>query len=117
LTATSDFVLCGITFLYWIAGALEKPCICIAGGREPIWWLQLATARILSTEGQLTCCQKRACWKNAINQDNGKRESNELCDQPLVVGEQVLPRCITMITADKIIKEIEAFIYGGVLKL
>jgi ADP-heptose:LPS heptosyltransferase len=116
LVQTSDFVLCGVTFAYWIAGALEKPCVSIVGGREPIWWLQLPTARLLSTEGQLSCCRYGACWKNAIVQDNGNRKDYELCEKP-VIGKEILPKCISIITADKIIGEIENFIYGGIIQL
>jgi ADP-heptose:LPS heptosyltransferase len=116
LVGTSSFMLCGITFPYWIAGALEKPCVCVAGGREPAWWLHLPTAKILGTEGQLSCCRTRACWKNAIVQDEKGRKDYELCEQP-VFGEQILPKCITMISPDIIIKEIENFIYGGAITL
>lgn len=84
----STGVLCGVSLPMHVAAALEKPCIVIAGGREPPTWEQYSTTMFLHTIGRLPCCRVSGCWKSRI----------EDCVDP--VGD--VPRCNTLVTPEEV---------------
>ena len=93
----------------------NRPCVVIAGGREPPHWVAYPHHQFIHTVGALACCDNGGCWKSravALGDGDYKDGPDELCVD--VVGN--LPRCMDMITAEEVIRRIELFFEGGVLR-
>ncbi len=95
----------GITYLMHVAAALEKPYICLAGGREPATWINYPKQHHLHTIGQLPCCENQSCWKSRLKPiGDGHDMPEKLCDRPkfdelkMPVGE-----CMTLIHPEEVI--------------
>jgi len=119
----SQGVLCGVTCLMHLAAAVEvprsnpphRPCVVVAGGREPVHWEAYPHHQFIHTIGALPCCKEGGCWKDRTVPlgDGNKRDKPEnLCVD--VAGR--LPRCMDMISAAEVIRRIEIYFDGGVLK-
>lgn len=106
---------------------LNRPCVVVAGGREPSQWEAYPHHQFLHTNGALTCCDNGGCWKSrcTLVGDNDEKDKN-LCEFPIDsgiefnIGEKLYkyrePKCLNMITPEKVIKAIETYYEGGVLK-
>lgn len=115
----SSGVVCGVTALMHLAAAIElkpgqaaRPCVVVAGGREPAHWEEYPNHQFISTNGALPCCAEGGCWRARTTplgdgDDNDKPE--HLCVD--VVGE--LPRCMEMISAAEVCRRIELYLEGG----
>jgi ADP-heptose:LPS heptosyltransferase len=123
----SDGVLCIVTCLMHIAAAFNKPCVVVAGGREPWWWEgytqenrlfnlrhgipgwnppandDYVAHRYLHTLNQLPCCMNKGCWKTKIEP---QRDS---CQAPSIVGGRRIPRCMEAITAEHVVRAVESY--------
>src|SRR5258706_6787323 len=63
-------VLCPVTFMMHLAAAVEapagrlqeRPCVVVAGGREPPAWEAYPAHRFLHTVGALPCCSTGGFW-------------------------------------------------------
>ncbi len=119
----SDGVLCSVTALMHLAAAVElkggrprnRPCVVVAGGREPAHWEAYPDHQFVHTNGALPCCAAGGCWKDRVAPlgDGDKRDRpDHLC---VDVVDQ-LPRCMDMISADEIIRRVELYYAGGMLK-
>lgn len=106
-------VLCGITSLMHLAAAVPlpvwqkrpRPCVVVAGGREPRTWYSYPSHRILETVGSLQCCRDGGCWHShsiGIKNDGTER----LCER--VVNNT--PRCMSLIRPEAVILEIEKYL-------
>jgi ADP-heptose:LPS heptosyltransferase len=118
----ADGVICGITMGMHMAAALERPCVCIAGGREAWWWEAyvnentgfgpIASGKIkvphryLHTIGLLPCCQNHGCWRNKVVQINN---DPSVCKLPVQIAEQPLPKCLAMITPEHVIEAVMSY--------
>ena len=118
----SDGVICGITMGMHMAAALERPCVCIAGGREAWWWEAyvnenqgfgpLASGKIkvphryLHTIGLLPCCQRHGCWKNKVVRID---KDPSLCKLPTKIGDQDIPKCLAMITPSHVVEAVMSY--------
>jgi ADP-heptose:LPS heptosyltransferase len=120
----ADGVVCAVTAAMHIAAAFNKPCVVIAGGREPWWWEaynnenRLFNMRVgdprwqipandtyvehryLHTQDQLPCCKGKGCWKSKLTGGSSK------CKNIVTVGKQQLPKCLEMITPDMVIDSV-----------
>jgi len=116
-------VLCSITGLMHLAAAVEtrsdrpklRPCVVIAGGREPAYWEAYPGHQFIHTNGALPCCATGGCWKDRIVslRDGDERDLlRNRCDD-VVKG---LPRCMNMITAAEVVGRIESYFEGGTAK-
>jgi len=116
----SQGILCGVTAAMHLAAAVEvkggkpsnRPCVVIAGGREPVQWEAYPPHQFIHTIGQLSCCAEGGCWRArtvALNDGNERDLPDRLCTD--VVGK--LPRCMHMITAAEVIRRIESYFEGG----
>jgi len=119
----SQGVLCGVTCLMHLAAAVEvrggnpphRPCVVVAGGREPMHWEAYPHHQFIHTIGALPCCKEGGCWRDRtfpLGDDNKRDKPENLCVD-VVDG---LPRCMDMITSDEVIRRIEMYVDGGVLK-
>jgi ADP-heptose:LPS heptosyltransferase len=119
----SQGVLCGVTCLMHLAAAVEtkagrpphRPCVVVAGGREPVHWEAYPYHQFIHTLGALDCCKDGGCWKDRTYPllDGSEQDSKRnLCLQ--VRGK--LPRCMDMITPEEVIRRIELYFMGGALQ-
>jgi ADP-heptose:LPS heptosyltransferase len=113
-------VLCPVTSLMHLAAAVEtkqgrpknRPCVVVAGGREPSHWEAYPHHQFIHTNGALLCCEQGGCWRSRtapLGDGDDKDESDSLC----VDVVRNLPRCMDLITADEVIQRIELYFKGG----
>ncbi len=80
----SQGVLCPVTGVMHLAAAIEtrpgqpanRPCVVIAGGREPAHWEAYPNHQFIHTTGVLPCCTEGGCWKDRTERlrDGGPRD-------------------------------------------
>lgn len=114
-------VLCGVTFPMHLAAAVpvrgkprNRPCVVVAGGREPPHWEAYPHHQFIHTVGSLRCCDHGGCWRaRAVPLGDGDKKDlpESLCVDP--VGK--LPRCMDMITAPDVVRRIEMYFSGGAI--
>jgi hypothetical protein len=113
-------VLCPVTCLMHLAAAVavkdgkpaERPCVVVAGGREPPHWEAYPSHQFLHTVGMLPC-DNGGCWRArtvALGDGDERDQAHSLCVD--VVDH--LPHCMHMITAAEVIRRIEMYFDGGV---
>jgi ADP-heptose:LPS heptosyltransferase len=101
------------TLLQHLCAALEKPYVCLLGGREPVAWTSYPQQITLHTIGQLSCCAGKACWKSrTVKLGDGDPKDDSLCEQPVLEPEPV-PRCLALIRPEQVVRAIEAYYVGG----
>ncbi|MBI1840103.1 MAG: hypothetical protein HYR88_04545 [Verrucomicrobia bacterium] len=117
----SQGVLCGVTCLMHLAAAVERkdtgghdrPCVVVAGGREPPQWETYPAHQFIHNVGMLSCSQG-GCWRSRVAPlgDGDERDLPvNLCQDP--VGD--LPRCMDLISPDEVIARVEGYFRGGAL--
>lgn len=128
--------LCPVTMLMHLAAAVEtKPqlplnraCVVVAGGREPMQWEAYPHHQFIHNNGALMCCDNGGCWKSRtepIGDGDEKDHPENLCVDVVTkeirgangnkksVQKYVLPKCMDMITAEEVIRRIELYFTGG----
>ena len=129
-------VVCPVTFAMHLARAVDtprkhavnRPCVVLAGGREPTHWESYPTHKYLHHVGALDCCDIGGCWRSrAFELGDGDEKDKSLCLQPVDMGEKIttpqgnlvdlkIPKCLDMITHKHVIESIESYYYGGVIE-
>jgi ADP-heptose:LPS heptosyltransferase len=115
-------VICPVSLLMHLAAAVEvkspvaqsRPCVVIAGGREPPQWEAYPHHQFIHTVGALKCCGRGGCWKSRtmpLGDGDEKDRPENLCVD--VIGN--LPRCMDMITAEEVIRRVNWHFAGGAL--
>jgi ADP-heptose:LPS heptosyltransferase len=105
----SQGALGGVTFLQHLAAGLEKPYICIMGGREPVAWNSYPKQFLLHVIGALDCCQEGGCWRSRTQKiGDGDEKDKSLCEYP-VPGEEAIPRCMALIQPEEVVAKILLF--------
>lgn len=115
----ADGVLCPVTFLMHLAAAVEgkpdgpksRPCVVVAGGREPPHWEAYPTHQFIHTVGLLPCCAQGGCWRSRsvpLEDGDEKDSPKHLC---LDVVEN-LPRCMDLITPEAVAGRIDLCLAG-----
>ena len=111
-------VITPVSFPMHLAAAVEvhpmyrrktRPCIVIAGGREPAQWEAYPNHQYLHTCGILPCCDNGGCWKSRITKlhDNSSKDES-ICLRPVQSKSgQIIPECMNLITSDKVIELID----------
>jgi ADP-heptose:LPS heptosyltransferase len=114
--------LCSVTALMHLAAAVpakpgqprRRPCVVIAGGREPAHWEAYPGHQFIHTNGALACCSHGGCWRDRTfrlrDGDRRDRPGNLCVD---AVGP--LPRCLDLISPAEVIRRIELYFRGGTL--
>jgi hypothetical protein len=146
-------VVCPVTFAMHLAAAVEvrgkcaayprgmpknRPCVVIAGGREPAQWEAYPHHQYIHTNGSLRCCDNGGCWKSRVVPiGDGDKKDESLCVDVVELATGVrkpgrewgahppakespapstfLPRCLDMISAEEVIRRIEMYFNGGVI--
>jgi len=109
-----------------------RPCVVLAGGRESSTWEHYPTHRWLGNQGTMPCCTPAACWKSRctpVGDGDEKDLAENLCrsynryavpPDAEINGKQLqevrIPTCLDNIGADDIMREIEAYYRGGILR-
>lgn len=116
----ADGVVCPVTMFMHLAAAVEaktsrpknRPCVVIAGGREPSHWEAYPHHQYLHTNGSLPCCDNGGCWKSrVVPLGDGDAKDNSLCVRPVYrSNERVLPQCLDMIRVTDVIHSIENYL-------
>lgn len=121
----SSGVLCPVTLVMHLAAAVEqkeavpkrRPCVVVAGGREPVNWAAYPEHQFIHTQGALLCCDDGGCWKARtvpLGDGDPKDDPENLCVD--VAESSALPRCMDMISADEVIARIGRYFEGGVTR-
>ncbi len=116
----ADGVICPVTMFMHLAAAVEtkpgrpmnRPCVVVAGGREPAQWEAYPHHQYLHTNGALPCCDNGGCWKSRVEPlGDGDEKDQSLCLRPvrLATGRK-LPQCLDMITASDVILAVERYL-------
>lgn len=90
-----------VSSLMHVAGAFDKPCVVIAGGREPPTFERYAWHRFLDNVGCLPCCRLQACWHNALSACKDHDEN--------------YARCMRLIETPQVVSAVRSYYTGGVL--
>jgi ADP-heptose:LPS heptosyltransferase/ubiquinone/menaquinone biosynthesis C-methylase UbiE len=98
----AEGVLSCVSFPMHIAAALEKPCVVVAGGREGTRWELYPSHRFLYTNGITDCALYDGCWKS----------KTEECKNLV----ETVPLCMELIRPEDIVRAMELYYLGGVLK-
>ncbi|MGF6789691.1 glycosyltransferase family 9 protein [Paraburkholderia sp. 35.1] len=116
-------VLCPVTLLMHLAAAVEvragmpknRPCVVVAGGREPPHWEAYPHHQFLHRAGALRCCDDGGCWKSRVR-PLGDRAPGDRPDQLCVDVVGDLPRCMDLIDPDDVIRAIDLYFAGGAIR-
>ena len=126
-------VLCPVTFAMHAAAAiptrhvppLNRACVVVAGGREPTHWEAYPYHRYLSAVGTMVCCDNGGCWHSRCQRvgDDDRKDKKDLCEFPVEISPKkfdnkqlFIPKCMNDISVDDVIRAIESYYVGGVLK-
>lgn len=123
----AEGVICPVTFAMHLAAAVEtkpgspphRPCITIAGGREPAHWEAYPHHQYIGTNGMLDCCADGGCWKSRCQLvgDGDAKDRLNVCTYPVTVTNDVrIPKCMDMIKAEDVIRRIEMYFDAGLRK-
>ena len=122
----SDGIVCPISFAMHLAAALpkksrkpiNKPCVVTAGGREPCTFTKYTHHRYLDTNGLLPCCDVGGCWRSRTEPlRDGDSKDEELCVDIVDFNGRKVQRCMhDFVTPNDVIREIEKYYEGGMLK-
>lgn len=90
----------------------KRPCVVIAGSREPSVWEQYTCHQFIHNCGALDCSRKGSCWKSRIEKLNdGSCQDNSICIHPVKSNSgQMIPKCMDMITVDEVIRRIMMYV-------
>ena len=116
----ADGVVCPVTMFMHLAAAVEtkagrpknRPCVVVAGGREPPHWEAYPHHQYLHTNGALPCCDNGGCWKSRVEPlGDGDEKDQSLCLRPVTLPSgRKLPECLEMIRAQDVIHAIENYL-------
>ena len=117
----ADGVVCPVTMLMHLAAAVEtkpgrprnRPCVVVAGGREPAHWEAYPHHQYLHTHSALPCCDDGGCWKSRVAAlGDGTEYDQSLCERPIRASSGiVLPMCLDLITAERAITAVEGYLH------
>lgn len=115
-------VICPVTSGMHAAAAFNRPCVVIAGGREPWWWEAYTKTvwrdatgheppddfvphRFIHSIGSLPCCRRGGCWNTGF-------EGRRACVDIVSRGEKKQPRCLDKIVPYFVVSAVRAYLNG-----
>jgi len=97
-----------------------RPCVVVAGGREPAHWEAYPTHRFLHTTGALPCNMAGGCWRmrcQPVGDGHPSDAPEERCVAPVRVAKDlVVPRCMFMIKPRDVVRAIRLYTRGGLME-
>ena len=117
----AEGVICPVTLAMHLAASVPlpegqrkvRPCVVIAGGREPLHWEAWPGHQFLSTVGLLDCCATGGCWKSRcqLMNDGDEKDRHNICEQPVQLTEDLrIPKCLEMISPEDVIRAVERYL-------
>ena len=114
----SSGILCHNSLFIHMAAAFEKPCIVVAGDREPVSWAAYPEQEFIHTItiGTLPCCDSTGCWNRRViplsMPDNEYKNNNAYrCQLPVIKNNSIpQPLCLEMIQPENVIRKIELYL-------
>ena len=90
----------------------KRPCVVIAGSREPSVWEQYTCHQYIHNCGVLDCSKKGSCWKSRVQRLNdGSNQDNSICLHPVLTSSgQTIPKCMDMISVDQVVRRIMLYV-------
>lgn len=90
----------------------SRPCVVVAGAREPSVWEAYTCHRYLHNCGILDCCKSGACWKSrTVRLNDGDSKDQSLCLHPVRLEDgEWIPRCMEMISVEEVVKNIGLYL-------
>ena len=95
-----------VSFHMHLSGALKKPCVVVAGAREPVSFTRYAGHQYIANDGCLPCATT-ACWHCDI----------KACTNPVVINGETIPKCVDMISSSDVTSYLRRYYIGGRLDL
>lgn len=92
----------GETFLNHLSAALNRPFVCVAGGRCGPDFPAYPTTVVLSSVGKLDCCRAGGCWVNEVHHP----VRPGACVLPVIESGEVVPKCLSLIEPDAVAWEL-----------
>ena len=115
-------VITPVSFPMHLAAAVEtkycykrprRPCVVLAGGREPASWEGYTNHAYLHKCGRLPCCDNGGCWASRVVPigDGDEKDTKNLCNN-VVYSEsnQPLPLCLDLITPEDVIRAVREYL-------
>ncbi|HET6880298.1 MAG TPA: glycosyltransferase family 9 protein [Pirellulales bacterium] len=122
-------VLCPVTFAMHLAAAVptkaaislgnglravpqRRPCVVVAGAREPAHWEQYPGHQFLHTLGSLPCCVNDPCWRSRCQLvgDGDEKDRRDVCERPVQLTPELrIAQCMALITPHDVIRAIERY--------
>lgn len=108
-----------VTALMHLMAAVEKPYICINGGRESIPWIQYQLQHTLHTVGLMDCCATGGCWLSRVVplqtdfellSADELRLNQSLCKYPILDYSEPVAECMARITPDEVISILKRYV-------
>lgn len=115
----AEGVACGISGPMHLAAAVPRPagrrgvrpCVVVAGGREPLHWFAYPGHQILHRVGALPCCASTGCWRDRVRKLGDQSPADlRLCRMPGVTHAA----CMEMIHPAEVAAAIQMYHAGGV---
>lgn len=97
----------------------RRPCVVVAGAREPVQWQHLPDHQYLHNCGAMSCAPYGGCWRSRVVPigDQDEKDKNNLCLQPAKTDDgQNIAQCMLNITVDDVCRAISRYYEGGLLK-
>ncbi len=126
----AEGVICPVTFAMHVAATFHKPCVVVAGGREPWWWAAYCNSveqhfgedcsqvpvphRFLHTQGLLDCCRDGGCWKTRLTAE--PTLSSHDCVAPIMSQQgRLSPACLAAVTPEIVADALLSYYCDGTL--
>lgn len=115
----AEGVICPVSFAMHLAAAVPtrtdrlRPCVVLAGGREPAHWESYPGHQFLHTIGTLPCCATGGCWKSRCQKvgDADPKDLEGVCVRPVQIEPELrVPQCMTMVHPSDVIRAVERYL-------
>jgi ADP-heptose:LPS heptosyltransferase len=120
----ADGVLCPVTFAMHLAAGVPtangrpRACVVIVGGRETPSLIQYPNHTLMTVIGQLSCCEKKGCWRYVCQETHVRQNTGSRCEKPVQITPSLkLPLCMEMITAGDVVAAILRYYPDGMTEL
>lgn len=114
----SQGVLSSVTAVMHLAAAVPtkdgglRPCVVVAGAREPAHWEAYPGHQFIHTNGSVSCGGTGGCWRDRVA-PLGDQTERDLPDRLCLEVIKGLPRCLHIIKPREVVRRIETYFLGG----
>ena len=110
-----------VSFHMHLSGALNKPCVVVAGAREPVSFTRYAGHQYIANDGCLPCAVT-ACWHCDISSCTNlvDYKGNSVFLKKDASEEErnlVMPKCVDLIKSEEVTRYLRRYYDGGRLRL